>query len=432
MGNLLITPRSVLMSDSFKGGGTLKRNLVLALALACVFATAVASHAGTELGVSWSNGLLLQSEDKSFKLKVGGRIQNDWAWFSQDDSNEVYYGNIQDGTEFRRARLALSGTVYNYILFKAEFDFAGAAKAGKEVSYKDVYMGIAGIPYVGTIQMGHQKEPIGLEVLTSDDYVTFMERAPLTALLPERNTGFRQQNAFGNDRVTLTTGVFRDTDDGGRNSGDGDYAGTARLTALPWTNEEKGGLIHLGGAFSHRNPGADVSYESRPSAHLAPVFVGAEGAADAVNLIGGEGAVCYGPCRVQAEYVMSSIDAAEAGDPSFMGYYAYASALLTGERYKYRKSEGVFEQVEPKKNFRQDGSGVGAWEAGIRYAFLDLNDQEIYGGELTDITVGLNWYMTPNARMMFNYVNSSVENVGSDGTDAGSANIFQTRFQIFF
>jgi phosphate-selective porin OprO/OprP len=92
----------------------------------------------------------------------------------------------------------------------------------------------------------------------------------------------------------------------------------------------------------------------------------------------------------------------------------------------------VFEPVEPKMNFRQDGSGVGAWEVGIRFAFLDLNDQEIYGGELADITVGLNWYMTPNARMMFNYVNSSVENAGADGTDAGSANIFETRFHIFF
>ena len=410
----------------------MKKYFVLALALAGVFATTVSSFAGTELNASWSNGLLLQSEDKSFKLKIGGRIQNDWAWFSQDDSNEVYYGNIQDGTEFRRARLALSGTVYNYILFKAEFDFAGAAKAGKEVSMKDVYMGIADIPYVGTIQMGHQKEPMGLEVMMSANYITFMERAPLTALLPERNTGIRQQNAFVDDRVTITAGVFRDTDDGGRNSGDGDYAGTARLTALPWTDEEKGGLIHIGGAFSYRNPGTEVIYESRPTSHLAPNFVAVEGMADAVSLYGGEGALCYGPFRAQAEYVMSSIDAEEAGDPSFMGYYAYASALLTGERYKYRKSEAVFEQVEPKKNFRQDGTGVGAWEVGVRYSFLDLNDQDIYGGELTDITVGLNWYMTPNARVMFNYVNSSVENVGTDGADAGSANIFETRFHVFF
>jgi phosphate-selective porin OprO/OprP len=293
-------------------------------------------------------------------------------------------------------------------------------------------MGIADIPYVGTIQMGHQKEPFGLEVMTSSNNTTFMERAITNVFAPERNSGIRVHNAFAEDRVTAAAGVFRDTDDGGRNSGDGNYAGTARLTALPWTDEENGRFIHLGGAYSHRNPRDDIAYESRPSAHLAPDFVGVEGAAAAVNLFGGEGAFCYGPFRAQAEYMLSSIDAEEAGDPSFMSYYAYASALLTGERYKYKKSEAVFEPVEPKKNFRQDGSGVGAWEAGIRFAFLDLNDQEIYGGELTDITVGLNWYMTPNARVMFNYVNSSVENLEGAGTDAGSANIFETRFHVFF
>ncbi|MCI0479346.1 porin, partial [Candidatus Uhrbacteria bacterium] len=412
--------------------GNVRTHLTGALAAAGVLAMAVASFAGTDLNASWSNGLSLQSEDKSFKLKIGGRIMNDWAWFAQDDSNEVYYGNIQDGTEFRRARIALSGTVYQYVLFKAELDFAGAAKAGKEVAMKDVYMGITSIPLAGTIQMGHQKEPFGLEVMTSSNQTTFMERAVTNVFAPERNTGIRLQNAFIEEKLTFTAGVFRETDDGGRNSGDGDYAVTARLTAMPWANEEKGGLLHIGGAYSQRNPSGDVAYESRPSAHLAPDFVGVDGTVDAVSLFGGEGAFCYGPFRAQGEYMMSTIDAEEAGDPSFMSYYAYASALITGERYKYKKSEAVFEPVEPKTNFRQDGTGAGAWEIGVRFAFLDLNDQDIYGGEMTDITVGLNWYMAPTARIMFNYVNSSVENIGTEGTDAGSVNVFETRFHIFF
>ncbi len=429
---LPLLPRADAHDRSLPRRGILKKHVVLSLALAGVVWGAGDSKGGTELTASWNNGLNLQSEDKSFKLKIGGRMQNDWAWFSQSDTNEVYYGNIPDGTEFRRARLSFSGTVYEYIVFKAEYDFAGAAKAGKEVSMKDVYMGVAGIPYVGTIQVGHQKEPFGLEVLTSDDYVTFMERAIVNAFAPERNTGIRQQNAYLEDRVTLTTGLFRETDDGGRNSDDGKYAGTVRLTGLPWSDDATGGLVHIGAAYSYRNPSGDVVYESRPSSHLAPNFVGVEGGADAVGLFGGEGAFCYGPFRAQGEYVMSSLDAPAAGDPSFQGFYVYACALVTGEQYKYRKSEGVFENVEPKKNFRQDGTGIGAWELGVRYSFLDLNDQTIYGGELTDIAACVNWYLVPNTRVMFDYVYSSVKNAGSEGTDGGSANIFQTRFQIYF
>jgi phosphate-selective porin OprO/OprP len=415
-----------------KGGGILKKHVVFALALASVLTTAIAAAAGPELAASWSNGLSFQSEDKNFKFKIGGRIQDDWAWFEQSESNLAYYGNIQDGTEFRRARIALSGAAYQYLTFKAEFDFAGAAKAGKEVAMKDVYMGITGIPYIGTVQMGHQKEPFGLEVMTSSNYTTFMERAISNALAPERNSGIRMQNAYAGERIALAAGVFRDTDDGGRNSADGSYAGTVRLTALPWVADDKGGLLHVGGAYSYRKPGADVVYEARPSAHLAPVFVGVEGSAETINLYEGEGAICYGPFRVQGEYMQSAVSNPESDDLTFQGYYVYASAFVTGEKYGYKKSEAVFEHIEPKKNFRQDGTGIGAWEAGVRYGFVDLNDESIYGGELTDVTVGVNWYLASNTRIQFNYVRASVENAGDPGTDQGSANIFETRFHVFF
>ena len=410
----------------------MKKHFVFGLALAGAIWIAGASRAGTELTASWSDGLALQSADKNFKVKIGGRIMNDWAWFSQSDSNEAYYGNIQDGTEFRRARLGMSGTFQKYILFKAEFEFAGAARAGKEVAFKDVYVGVSDVPVLGTIQVGHQKEPIGLEVLTSSNALTFMERGVTSSAEPERNAGVRMQNAYARSRVTLTAGVFRETDDAGRNSKDGAYSGTVRVTGLPWSNEEKGGLFHVGGAYSRRNPGSDVEYGATSSAHLAPEFVEVGGiAADAVELFAGEGAFTYARFRVQGQYILASLDAKEAQDPSFQSYYVCGSALLTGERYDFKRSEAVFGSVKPKQVFRQNG-GVGAWEVGVRYGFLDLNDKEIYGGEMTDITVGLNWYLASNARVMFNYVYSSVENKDGSGRDQGAMSCFQTRFHVYF
>ena len=56
---------------------------------------------------------------------------------------------------------------------------------------------------------------------------------------------------------------------------------------------------------------------------------------------------------------------------------------------------------------------------------IDLNDGPIEGGELANITVGLNWYLNPNVRIMFNYVHADIE-------DSGEADIFQTRFQVDF
>lgn len=76
----------------------------------------------------------------------------------------------------------------------------------------------------------------------------------------------------------------------------------------------------------------------------------------------------------------------------------------------------------------------GAWEVAARLSYLDLNDGgDIKGGQETNLTLGLNWYLNPNLRLMFNYIRAHVENRGtSPPVDKGNANIFQTRLQFAF
>lgn len=50
------------------------------------------------------------------------------------------------------------------------------------------------------------------------------------------------------------------------------------------------------------------------------------------------------------------------------------------------------------------GSGWGAWQVALRYDYIDLTDQEIFGGEAQAVTFAVNWYWTPYARMQFNYI----------------------------
>jgi len=71
-----------------------------------------------------------------------------------------------------------------------------------------------------------------------------------------------------------------------------------------------------------------------------------------------------------------------------------------------------------------------AGEVGLRYASVDLTDEDIEGGELSDITFGVNWHLNPNVRMMFNYVYADLEDRAEGGDD--DADIFQARFQIGF
>jgi phosphate-selective porin OprO/OprP len=95
--------------------------------------------------------------------------------------------------------------------------------------------------------------------------------------------------------------------------------------------------------------------------------------------------------------------------PSFDGFYVQASYFLTDEHHNYKPSAGAFSRVKPKENF-SFGGGPGAWEVAVRYSELDLDDR-LDGGEVDDITAGLNWYLNPNTRLMWNYIHVDKDNV---------------------
>ena len=148
----------------------------------CFFPGALWAQDGPDplgFNAKWNNALELQSNDGSASLKVGGRIMLDNAWFMDDSSAE-------DGTEFRRTRLMLSGKVNNFE-WKTQYDFASVKAGGP--AFKDVYVGLGGVPYAGALRAGHFKEPFGLEELTSSKYMTFMERSLTSAFAPSRNVG---------------------------------------------------------------------------------------------------------------------------------------------------------------------------------------------------------------------------------------------------
>ncbi|MEZ5198692.1 MAG: porin [Bacteroidales bacterium] len=64
---------------------------------------------------------------------------------------------------------------------------------------------------------------------------------------------------------------------------------------------------------------------------------------------------------------------------------------------------GTFDRGKPKKNFGAE-KGAGAWELALRYSDLDLDDTDINGGCLANITSGMNWHLNPSTKFMFNKV----------------------------
>ncbi len=402
-------------------------------------ATAPAKKDGTDLRVFWKEGLRMESEDKAFTMSVGGKIQNDWAFFNQDEELELTVGDVNDGTEFRRARLNVRGTIYDSIEYKAEYDFANDTGSA---AFTDVYMGLKGLPAVGNLRIGHFKEPFNLDILTSDSYTMFMEPALPTAFAPSRNLGLMLFDTLLDKRMTWAVGVFKNVDNfPSLNDADEDqgYAVTARLTGLPWYADEGRKLLHLGASYSHRNPdGAVLGYSTRPEAHLAPPFVNTErfegfrfldARMDNVDLWDVEGLLILGPLTVQSEYTLSDVDTTFSGNHDLDGFYVQAGYLLTGETRSYDLAAGTPGKVKPKHNFgMKDPCGWGAWEAAIRYSTIDLNSGNIRGGQEDDWTAGINWYLNTNTKVMLNYVWADIEH----DLYEGDLDTLQLRFQVDF
>lgn len=354
------------------------------------------------------------------EITLGGRLMNDWGWFAQSPQQLSQLGDIQDGTEFRRARLGVAGTLQGGIKFKAEYDFAGTY-----TSFKDVWIEVPVHARIGNVRVGHQKEPFGLEELTSSKYITFMERASTATFVPSRNNGITLFGKTSDAKLSWSAGVFRSTNGYGDGVADGKYNYTARLVALPLYSDGGSQVVHFGAATSYRRPTTDsLRYKSRPEAHLAPNFVDTDPfAADRARLFGGEAAWVQGSFSMQGEYVAVRTRSLDAGNYSFNSYYAQTSFLLTGEHRPYKKGAGVFSGVKPNSPFG-DG-GFGALEIAARFSSIDLTDSALPGGELSNMAVGLNWYANAHTRVMANYIRSNVESVGTSDS-------FTMRFQVHF
>ncbi len=412
-------------SEREPGGSATSGSGQLGQASATITPKAEPEEDPNQFRVYWRDGVRMDSANEEFKLRIGGRIMNDWTFVGADDSLVeslgVLGGFVRDGAQFRRARLYASGLMYDRIEYKAEFDFADSF-----ANFNDIYVGLKDVPVLGTLKAGHFREPFGLEALTSSNHITFLERSAGGSFAPSRNTGIAFQNTVAQGRMNYSAGVFRETLNAGESVGSGGPNLTARVTGLPVYADGGRKLVHVGAAFSRQGAPLGVSlFGSSPEADLLPPFVLTPLLeTSSYDLLGLEAAVVAGPFSVQSEYMKSSLDSVSNGDPTFSGFYVLGSFFLTGEHRPYWHGGGTFNRVRPTSSFR-DGGGIGAWEIAARYSQLDLSDGLVRGGEMKNFTFGVNWYVNPYSRIMWNYVRAEV-------ADTGAADIVQMRFKIDF
>jgi phosphate-selective porin OprO/OprP len=344
-----------------------------------------------------------------------------------------------DGAFIRSARLGLEGRIYEDFLFKFEYDFYGDINANTEVSgIQSAYVGMENIPFVGEIRIGHMKEPFSLEELDSMNDITFLERSLPNVFAPAYSWGICMNNSWLDERMTFAVGAFRNSTSSGSMVSGNEWCTTTRLTGLPWY-EGQGKLMHLGAAYSYRVPESGgwantnerIRFRQKPELWTRDYIVNTGNfEINSENRLGAEAAFVYGPFSIQTEVMGDWINSPrdqQSTRGNLYGGYAYISYILTGEHREYSTSCGEFRSVTPKSIFSLRDRTWGAWEVAARCSYLNLDDKNlgISGGSVFDTTLGLNWYLNPNMRLMLNWVHA-------DRAGYGAIDGIQTRAQWDF
>lgn len=374
----------------------------------------------------------IASGDGAYSATLHGVMQLDAAHYFQDKGLPAVLGNARDlnnGTNFRRARLGVDGKFAKNFDYSILLDFGGAGTDGAG-QLQELFIQYNYAPF--KIRVGAYAPNLGLEDAASTNGSLFPER-------PSSSEAARSL-AGADRRIALQAQVVRERwllsgAVTGAKAGDGQtfdeqlgYLG--RFAALPLKGQDW--LVHVGAnasvvatqAQSAALSGAyNVTLQDRPELRVDGQQLVSTGAVDATGArhYGLELAAQKKNLLIQGEYFGYKIDrrnpAAGVSDPKFTGWYVEGGWVLTGEARKYNANNFAFDAPAIANPFDPKAGKWGAWELAGRYSVLDLNHHEnaalagdrVRGGEQTIWTVGLNWFPNSVTKFSVDYLDVDVD-----------------------
>jgi phosphate-selective porin OprO/OprP len=400
----------------------------------------------TPSAVTWTIVPQFNSPDGNFTFKPRGILDVDYAGFNERKGGYDY----NNGTQIRRGRFGFDGTAFHNFAWRVEGEWVGGV-----TSLLDAYVAYTGTKNV-TLTLGQLKVPAGLEANSSDSFNEFMERGMANtafgAVGGERRVGVTA--AYANTWLTATGGLYGANESISRNATTPDevWGYNGRVTVEPVNDARH--LIHLGASAYHVKDlaGNAVTLADRPNVrvdngNIESVAIAGTNPGNGLPETGVkdatyydlEGAAVYGPFSVQGEYNHMHLDRFGA-DPSldFDGWYAFGSVFLTGESRTFKG--GVIDRLKPLRPFDPLKGNWGAFELALRYDRLNLTDHTLspLDHDAHAWTGAVNWYLTGNIKMLFNYIRFEGQNsplvvapVAINGTTA-KGDAFATRLHIDF
>jgi phosphate-selective porin OprO/OprP len=336
--------------------------------------------------------------------------------------------------------------------------------ASPVTGFQDVYLGHSVFTKNDEVYLGQRKPWRAFEEIQSNNEILFMER-PVTSASGIFGGRDYQDGVFYriNDKSTgLWFGVSGySLSKIGQNSTEG----TGVNTRIAWAPiNTQGGLLHLG--FSYSSDNADNNNALTPKytfggyklsttdALTLANYAGSSGGNATQNTWTGELAGIWGPAYLEGEYAHADIGAKSAAQSSGIdAYYVQASFFLTGESKSYNATTGVvsgnpkplhsYGAVEFKARYEDmdnrsvgDIAGHSSSAAAIGCTATNAPKQSSKSPyviwdkcAVSDVAVGINYYVNPNVRFMFDYIAATAD-LGQAGKDKPQT--YAARAQISF
>jgi len=395
-------------------------------------AAADKARSGATVGAE-PTGITIRSNDQNFLLRIGIDMQVDNRTFPAVSSVP-----LTDQILLRRARPAVSGTVYKCVDFYFRPDFG----QGTTVLY-EAYMQLNYFSRAN-LRVGKFKPPVGLERLQSDDDTSFIERGLPTLLVPSRDIGYQISGDVVKSRVSYTVGVFNGVPDNGLSDASAsdhrDYA--ARIFLTPFLPDTKSPFSGLGfgiGASSGNDDGIALPSYKTFGQNTFFTFASGVTAMGHRTRLAPQAYYYNGPFGLLAEYTVAE-EGLQKGtvrkDIAFRAWQVQASYLLTGDK------KG-FTTLSPRKNFDPKNHGWGAIELAVRTGDFSVEQGFFNYGFGTVATSprnarewvgGVNWYLNRAVRISagYGYTKFAGGATAAAGGNRPTERTLLQRFQINF
>ena len=397
------------------------------------------------------------SADGGYSLSLRGFVQADAGFHFQDAAGPLNLdrrrgsqgggrennaaADLSNGANFRRARLGVEGVLDRDFSYRLQIEYGGSGTEGP-ARINDAWIAYTGFaPF--TIQAGAFSPPANMDDGQSPEDQLFLERATSAELsrtlggadgrvgIGVRGNGLRWFGA-----VTATGPTVNDAE-----TFDEQLAVVGRAAYLIATDDLdftynvqlglNGTRVFLpadqGVAATPRYP---FRFRDRPELRLDGTRLIDTGVIDAasVSTYGVEGGAQYRNFYLQAEAFRYQVERRNStlANPDFSGGYVEGTWILTGEFRRHNIATASFLNPRPYRSFSPANGGFGAVELAARYSWVDLNYRAgtagtaaaadaIRGGSQKIVTLGLNWYLNSNVKLLFDFRHVDVDRLNPAG-----------------